>query len=78
MWLKSYSICVNVNSGYAPESILRSLGQNQFIQLTPIWREKVAMGDKSPKNKEKRKKKQDNKKKPIIPTSPVKSIDQKK
>ena len=36
------------------------------------------MGDKSPKNKEKRKKKQDSKKKPIIPNSPVKSLDQKK
>jgi hypothetical protein len=36
------------------------------------------MGDKSPKKKEKRKKKNDSKKKSIIPTSTVKSIDQKK
>jgi hypothetical protein len=36
------------------------------------------MGDKSPKNKEKRKKKNDSKKKPIVPTSTIKSIDQKK
>jgi hypothetical protein len=36
------------------------------------------MGDKSPKNKEKRKKKNDSKKKSIIPTSTVKSIDTKK
>ena len=36
------------------------------------------MGDKSPKNKEKRKKKTDDKKKPIMPTSTVKAIDPKK
>lgn len=36
------------------------------------------MGDKSPKNKEKRKKKTDDKKKPIMPTSTVKAIDTKK
>ena len=36
------------------------------------------MGDKSPKNKEKRKKKTDDKKKPIMPASTIKAIDTKK
>ena len=35
------------------------------------------MGDKSPKNKEKRKKKQDNKKKPNVPASVVKTLEKK-
>ena len=52
---------------------------NQFwLNQSLQEREKVAMGDKSPKNKEKRKKKNDSKKKPIVPTSTIKSIDQKK
>ena len=41
-------------------------------------KEKVAMGDKSPRNKEKRKKKQENnKKKPVVPSSTIKSLDKK-
>lgn len=35
------------------------------------------MGDKSPKNKEKRKKKQDNKKKPNVPASIAKTLEKK-
>ncbi len=35
------------------------------------------MGDKSPRNKEKRKKKQENKKKPNVPAATIKSIDKK-
>ena len=35
------------------------------------------MGDKSPKNKEKRKKKQDNKKKPNVPVSVTKTLEKK-
>jgi hypothetical protein len=50
---------------------------NKF-KLSTKKREKVIMGDKSPKNKEKRKKKTDTKKKAILPASPVKAIDQKK
>ncbi len=45
----------------------------------PLTRkEKVAMGDKSPRNKEKRKKKQEsNKKKPVVPSSSIKTLDKK-
>lgn len=74
--LNSEPICVNLNSGYA---IKYDQTEEFPVTIKPSnGREKVAMGDKSPKDKEKRKKKQEhNKKKPNVPASTIKSIDKK-